>query len=204
MRRRKMSSNAHPLMPVMGSAVLYALIATTAGPTAGLADDQVPSKAALVGEATLDFDKDGKPDRAVLMRNVADASVDLIISFGAGDDTHAVSRSPTVRKNIAEGAAVSIESGHRGGLTIKYGCGGCSNDTETELRLVYRGGRVLIGGYTLDWDTRAGIGRCDVNFLTGRGFVAHGLGRSGTPFRVRSGPIALSAWSDDMVAKICP
>ena len=159
----------------------------------------------VVGEATLDLDKDGNTDRAVLVRNGADASVDLYIYFGAGGDTPDASRKPTiVRQDIAGGAAVAIESGRHGGLTIKDGCGGCSNDTDTELKLVYRGGRVLVGGFTLDWDTRSGIGRCDINLLTGRGFIGHGLGKSGTQINVRSGPIALSAWSNDIIAKFCP
>ena len=168
-------------------------------------DDLVSSKVVVVGEATLDFDKDGQTDRAVLVQSGATASVDLYIYFGAAGDTLAASRRPTLlKRDVASGAVVAIESGHNGGLTIVYGCGGCSNDTETKLRLAYRGGKVLIGGYTLDWDTRSEIGQCDINLLTGRGFVGHGLGNSGRPIKVRSGPIALSAWSDGMISDNCP
>ena len=189
---------------MVGSAVLYALIATTPGPTAGLAKDLVSSKV-VEGEVTLDLDRDGKTDRAVLVRNSANASVDLYIYFGAGGDTLDVSRRPTIlKKDIAGGAATAIESGHNCGLTIKYGCGGCSNDTATELKLVYRSGKVLVSGFTLDWDTRSAIGSCDVNFLTGKGFVKHGLGHGGKPIKVHSSPVALSAWSHDMIVKICP
>ena len=186
------------MTPMIGSAVLCAVIATTSYPTAGFADNLV------VGQATLDLDKDGKTDRAVLVRN-PDASVDLYIYLGTGSDTPTALRKPTIFKSdIASGAAAGIVSGPKGELAIKYGCGGCSNDTDTELRLTYRQGQVLVGGYTLNWDTRSGVGSCEVDFLTGRGFVGHGVSNGGRQIKVRSGPIALSSWSDDIITNTCP
>ncbi|MCW6512962.1 FG-GAP repeat domain-containing protein [Lichenifustis flavocetrariae] len=184
------------------AAVLYTLIATIMGPTGALADDLSPSK--VVAEITLDIDRDGKMDRAMLVRNGESASVDLYIYLGTGDGPIDVSRKPTIlKKNIASGAAAAIDGDGDGSLILSYGCGGCSNDSETKLRIVYRSGKVLIGRYTLDWDTRSGIGRCDINFLTGKGFVTHGLVGSETRIKVRSSPIALSVWSEDLTQKAC-
>ena len=41
---------------------------------------------------------------------------------------------------------------------VRYGCGGCSNDYETTLTIISRGGEFLVAGFTYEWDTRYSAG----------------------------------------------
>jgi hypothetical protein len=82
------------------------------------------------------------------------------------------------------------------------GCGGCSNDYATTLRIVYRGGKFLVGGVTYDWDTRSGIGSCDINFLTGNGVTSRELGKSRL-INAKFAPVKLGDWSEEKRPKAC-
>jgi hypothetical protein len=193
--------------PMKRPALLLATMLCAAGmQIAEPADGKVALQDAVMDEVQLDLDNDGKTDRALLIRHGATSSADLYVYLDAGNHVFAPGIKPTIfKKDIASGAAIAIKAEHNGELTITYGCGGCSDDTATKLRLVYRAGEVVISGFTLDWDTRTAIGRCQVDFATGKGFVAEGVeDRNKQPIKVTSGPIALSAWSDDKVAEICP
>jgi hypothetical protein len=70
------------------------------------------------------------------------------------------------------------------------------------VTIVYRGGAFRVGRATYDWDTRAGIGRCDVNFLTGKASVSHSLAK-GRSIRGKFVPIKLADWSDEGMPTGC-
>ena len=51
-------------------------------------------------------------------------------------------------------------------------------------------------------DVKTSIGSCDINFLTGKGFAAQGLG-AGKPVKVKIRRLKLADWSDEMRPKVC-
>lgn len=165
-----------------------------------LARGQGPGR--MLHEVTLDIDRDGKPDRAVLLQPAGSSYVDLHIHLGPGAAPLDPSRRPSVVKTgITAEPIRAFESKGAASLVIKYGRGG-SDDYEVSLTIVHRRGRLLVGGYTHDWDTRHGMGRCAINFLSGKGVASQGLAGSrpiGTQFK----PIALADWSDDKLPKAC-
>lgn len=155
-------------------------------------------------EIAFDIDNDGKMDRAVLVRNPASGNGDLSIYLDAGTGTLDLSRKPAILKtNLTNARINGFESKGQGSLVITYGCGGCSNDYETTLTIVHRGGRFLVAGYTYSWETRDGSGSCDVNFLTGKGAMSRNLGKS-RPIKGVFAPVALADWSDAKRPKACP
>jgi hypothetical protein len=182
--------------------ILPGIIALAAGALPALAQDK-PSLA-----TTLDIDRDGKMDRAVMV------GADLYIYLGAGDEKPDSSRTPSfLKKDLATAMVLGVESkgkviGKAAGkpaLIVKYGCGGCSNDSSTALTIVYRGGQFVVAGVTYDWDTRNGIGSCEVNFLTGKGVRTDGLNeeKKTRSFKGRFTPVKLADWSDDKSPKGC-
>jgi len=155
-------------------------------------------------EIALDIDNDGKMDRAVLVRNPTNRYGDLAIYLDAGTGTLDPSRKPAIVKTSLTDARINeFESKGKGSLVITYGCGGCSNDYETTLTIVHRGGKFLVAGYTYSWETRDGSGSCDVNFLTGKGVMSRNLGKS-RPIKGSFAPVPLADWSDDKRPKACP
>jgi hypothetical protein len=155
-------------------------------------------------EVALDMDRDGKSDRAVLVSDPDNGTADLSIYLAAGDGALDPSRQPTLFKNDmpAEGI-VSMEGNDKGSLLITYGCGGCSNDFETTLTIVYRDGDFLVAGYTYDWDTRYSAGSCDINYLTGKGFMQKGIDGEAVPLKGTFRPVKLADWSDDDRPRAC-
>jgi hypothetical protein len=87
-------------------------------------------------------------------------------------------------------------------LLVHYGCGGCSNDYETTLTIAHRGGDFLVAGFTYNWETREGVGGCDINFLTGNGARSRGLAKA-RPVKARFTPVRLIDWSADKEPKVC-
>src|SRR5215212_5863189 len=111
-------------------------------------------------EAVLNIDRDGRPDRALLVRHPHGA--DLLIYLGAGSQALDPVRKPDFRKDdLAHGHVMQLDSNSRGSLVLRYGCGGCSNDYETTLTIVYRGGGFLVAGFSYSWETRQGVGSCE-------------------------------------------
>lgn len=182
--------------------VLPMIVGLAAGVLPALAQDK-PSL-----ETTLDIDRDGKMDRAVMV------DADLYIYLGGGDEKFDPLRQPSfLKKDLATAAVLVVESkgkvtgkaAGRPALIVKYGCGGCSNDTSTTLTIVYRGGQFVVVGVTYDWDTRNGIGSCDVNFLTGKGVATEGLNEEKRTRRFRGNftAVKLADWSDEQRPKTC-
>jgi hypothetical protein len=205
-------------MTVFQHLVLPGIIALAAGSLSAVAQDSKPAPdkpapdkplqdRSLI-ETTLDIDRDGKTDRAVMV------DADLYIYLSAGDEKRDLSRKPSFLKtDLATARVLAVESkgkvtGKAAGkpvLIVKYGCGGCSNDSSTTLTIVYRNGQFVVGGVTYDWDTRSGVGSCDVNFLTGKGIRTEGLNDEKTrrSFRGKFTPVKLADWSDDKRPKAC-
>ncbi|MGH6641977.1 MAG: hypothetical protein ACRED3_04695 [Bradyrhizobium sp.] len=157
-------------------------------------------------EAMLDIDRDGRMDRAVLVRHPRGAAADLLIYLGAGSEALDLSRKPDIRKDdLAHGHVMRLETNSKGSLVIHYGCGGCSNDYETKLTIVFRGGDFFVAGFSYNWETREGVGSCDVNFLTGKGIQSRGLTKA-TAIRSKFIAVKLVDWSVDnqpLLAKAC-
>lgn len=155
----------------------------------------------VLHEITIDIDRDGRPDRAALVQPASDPAVYLYLYLGAGTDALDLSRRPSVTKEITTDPIRAFADKGAGSLLIKWGRGG-ANDYEVGLTIVHRRGRFLVGGLTHDWDTRSGMGSCDINFLTGRGVASRGLAKT-KPIRTRFKPVALADWSDDKHPKAC-
>jgi hypothetical protein len=106
-------------------------------------------------EIALDIDRDGRMNRAVLVRHPTGPSADLSIYLAAGDDKIDPARKPAIsREDLASGAVMQLGASGRGSLTVGYGCGGCSDDVETTLTIVHRGGDFWVAGFICDWETR--------------------------------------------------
>jgi hypothetical protein len=155
----------------------------------------------VISDVTLDVNSDGKLDRIALVENGGLA--DLYIFLGAGDAPLDISKSPTfIKKELSYNNIHALAVSGKHAFTIQNGCGGCSNDYETTLTIVDRGGTFLVAGYTLNWDTRNGQGSCDINFLTGKGTLARDLGE-GKHVKGQFKPIKLADWTDEYAPKIC-
>ena len=181
--------------------VLPGIFAIAAGSLSAAAQD---GKAVSQMQTTLDIDQDGKMDRAVMV------DADLYIYLSVGDEKPDLSRQPSfLKKDLATARVLAVESkgkpGGRTALIVKYGCGGCSNDFGTTLTIVHRGGQFVVAGVTYDWDTRGGIGSCDINFLTGKGVATQGLREDKRTRRLNGKftPVKLADWSDDKRPRVC-
>ena len=146
-------------------------------------------------EITLDIDRDGKPDRAVLTRVPESADADLTIFLNAGTEALDPSRPPALlRKNLVSGHVIGLETKGKGSLIVRYGCGGCSNDTETALTIIYRGGDFWVAGFTVN---------CDINYLTGKGVFSRGPNGKRKPISAKFKLTKLADWSDDKRPTAC-
>lgn len=190
-----------PMKTAFQHAVLPWIVALATVPMSALAEYK-PSIGELY-EITLDIDNDGKIDRAAMVRHPDGAQADLYIYLAVGDEKLDLSRKPSfLKKDLMTERMLSLESKGKGSLIVHYGCGGCSNDYETTLTIVHRGGEFLVAGFTYDWETRYSVGSCDINFLSGKGLVSHGPGE-GKQIKEKFTPTKLADWSDDKRPKAC-
>ena len=189
------------MRPAFPLAALYCA-AVAMSPTGVRAEGAVSSADRY--EVVLDIDRDGRMDRAVLVRHPSGAAADLLIYLGAGSEAFDPSRKPDIRKDdLADGHVMRLEINSKGSLMVHYGCGGCSNDYETTLTIVHRGGDFFVAGFAYNWETRDnGNGSCDINFLTGKGVRSQGLAKA-RPIRARFTPVKLADWSADKEPKVC-
>jgi hypothetical protein len=192
------------MKPAFPWAALYFAAALAMAPIGTFAEEAASPGDRL--EAVLDIDRDGRMDRAVLVRHPRGAAADLLIYLGVGSEALDLSRKPDIRKDdLAHGHVMRLETNSKGSLLIQYGCGGCSNDYETILTIVHRGGDFLVAGFSYHWETREGVGSCDINFLTGKGVRSRGLAKA-RPVKARFTPVKLADWSVDkqpLIAKAC-
>jgi hypothetical protein len=126
----------------------------------------------------------------------------LLIYLAIGAEKLDLSHEPTFRKNdLTTDPVLGLESNGKGSLIVKYGRGG-SNQYEMSLTVIRRGAEFLVGGFTQVWDTRSGIGSCDINYLTGSGVASRGLARS-KPIKAKFTPVKLADWSQEKQPKAC-
>ena len=179
---------------VFAHAALFVMFAMAAS---GARAEAEPS-ARDIHQMALDIDRDGKLDRAALVRRPAGASADLLIYLASGDEKLDLSRPPTILKEaLADGHVMGLESNGKGSLIVNFGCGGCRNDVETKLTIVHREGNFWVAGFSYGWETQDwGRGSCDINFLTGNGIRSRGLAK-GRPIKARFSRIKLADWSSD-------
>jgi hypothetical protein len=155
-------------------------------------------------EISLDMDRDGRMDRAVIARDVVSPRVDLYIYLGAGDGVTDLSRPPAVlKRGLTTALVLGMESRDDGALVVSYGCGGCSDDNETTLSIAWRDGEFVVAAFAYAWDTRQGIGGCEIDFFTGAAFGWQGLDADRTPVDGTFVPEKLIDWSDDKAVEAC-
>jgi hypothetical protein len=153
----------------------------------------------------IDINADGVADRVVLFRSADGGDMDLAIYYNAGSQEFDASQKPDfIKLQLAPAQhAATLEKTKRGALIVKYGLGGV-NSYEGKLTIVSRNGKLLVAGYTLDWDTKnSGIGHCDINFLTGKGFTSSGLNGKRKNIGGNFRPVDLSVWSTDKQPAAC-
>lgn len=153
----------------------------------------------VVLNVALDMNGDGRTDRAVLSGGDGRLNnKDLAIYLDAGEGPIDTARKPSFfRKGLADGtvAFLEVKGKNKSSLAVQFGCGGCTNDYETILTVVYRGGEFLVAGYTLAWEAREDSGECDLNFLTGKGTLVKNGGKP-RAVKGRFAPVKLADWDD--------
>jgi hypothetical protein len=187
---------------------LACMVALVASPQFALAQDDDDNDGPTIEPAydiALDLDNDGKLDRVAVVQHSDSAGSDLYVYLGQGEEKLDLTRKPDLfKKDIATERVSNLEEGDNGSLLLTYGCGGCSNDYETTLTIVYRGGKFLVAGFSQDWDTREGIGSCDINFLSGEAMATRGLeDASKAERKFKPVKLMLADWSEDEGAVAC-
>lgn len=145
-------------------------------------------------EVTLDIDGDGRADRAEVVREENEPFVALRIFLGPGSEP------AFVKRDLTADPVTKIETRNENSIAVTYGRGG-SNSFETVLTITFRRGQFVVSGLTREWDMRNAQGSCDINFLTGRGVAARGLGENKPRERFR--PVRLADWSEDRLPAAC-
>lgn len=179
-------------MPVVAG--LIAMLATTAAHAMGK----------ILAEATGDINGDGLADRAQLIQSNDDGDVDLAIYLSADGklpDKPTLVKSALGWTGTMAGQTPSLAINKRGSLVASF-----ENDSigrnrwQTQFVIAWRDGMLAVAGYrhgerdTLD--PSAG-GRCDVNFLTGKG------SRNSDTKTVPRRGVPLAGWSDTDVPAFC-
>jgi hypothetical protein len=181
-------------------AALFWIIALAIGPVCARAGTKPPPN--VLSAITLDIDHDGRMDRAVAAQDPGSIYADLYIYLGTGTEKLDLTRKPAILKRaLTTDPILGLASNDRGSLIVKYGRFG-SNQFETDLTIVSRGGEFLVAGFTKNWDMRNSMGSCDINFLTGKGVASRGLGKS-RPIKAKFKAVGLADWSDDKHTKAC-
>jgi hypothetical protein len=203
-----------------GSALVIATaIIATIGAVAAPARAETAGKALF--EITLDIDRDGKPDRAVLVTAEGvhsgdkdwlmigrDQRVDLHIYLGGGDAPLDLSREPTfIKRGLVTGERQNqvfpLET-TRGSLIVKTAYNLHSNWVPETLTIAHRKGEFLVAGWRRDYEMKDGAqGGCEINFLSGTGTVSKGLDGRKRPLRGRFTPVKLGAWTEARYLKLC-
>ncbi len=177
-----------------------AVVATMSQP----ALSQIASAPRTLFEVKLDIDKDGEADRALIVRDPASIYSDLQIYLGGGDEKLDPSRKPSfTKKELTTAPVLGLESKSGTSLVVRYGFGG-SNSYENALTIVHRGGQFLVAGFSAEWDTRnGGVGACDINYLTGKGFASKGPQGKNNLLIGKFSPLTLADWSSTTLPTAC-
>ena len=175
-------------------------------------------------DLSLDIDRDGKMDHAVLVLVGPGKSgpfedvypldeherVDLYIYLGAGDAALDISKPPSVLKeDIIDRDrrpwVRNLTSNSQGSLLVQSSYGpGSSADYEDTITIIDRGGKFLVAGYRQDWETRDSMGSCDFNLLSGEATKQDGfVDTPKKPLKGKFKPVALAGWSEKTLPKAC-
>ena len=182
----------------MAQAAIRAILLFTA--SRGVAAEAPPPE--VLSAIAADLDGDGKPDQVVLLQGAEASAADLAITLAPRDGVAGSRPSTILKTNLVEGHIFSLATNAKGSLVVHAGCGGCSDDVETTLTIIHRGGRFLVAGFAFDWDMRASRGTCDIDLLTGNAVRSRGVGKP-KPFHARFAPVPLAAWSNERFVKRC-
>ncbi len=146
-------------------------------------------------EVRLDLDGDGRLDLArIVGTNKRD--IDLHIYFGIGDATpDAARKADFIKTEIAGNVLVGLEVRRGRSLVVTDSCGGCTQSADTKLTIVHRGGKLIVAGLEIDWEFRDESGRCNINFLTGRGEISKPLNGRPRAIRKKLKSVPLEKWN---------
>ena len=185
------------------TAALASLAALALAPNYARAENKPPLE--VLYQIGLDIDHDGKLDCAAAVQDPKSIYAALYIYLTAGAAPLDLTRKPTfVKKDLTTDPVMGLASNGKDALIVRYGRVGLgSNQYETKLTIVYRGGRFWVAGITASWDLRDGsVGSCDIDFLSGKGFAARGNGKN-MPVKAKFRPIKLADWSEDKRPRAC-
>ncbi|WP_104665698.1 hypothetical protein [Ensifer adhaerens] len=162
--------------------------------------------ARIVSAATGDWNKDGSPDLALIVRPAEGSDEDNgVYLYLAGDDGALTLKSAIANKVWGQfalaGQAPSIAALPSGSLLITSHNDAVGRDRwEQKLTVAYRNFEFVVAGYTyasydtLDPDNTS---QCDLNVLTGKGKT------NDRPVATKGELVLLKDWSDDRGQKAC-
>lgn len=184
------------MLKILVAAGLLALPAAAEAAPASISPGDVFS--AVVGE----WNNDGTPDHAVLVRNGPDA-LDLYIY--TSDPTPDDRLNMKLAVYVPGFASVSADMDNTLELesktynSLQYSEYYMKGGYET-LTLSYRGGQFVVSGVTfISYDNlNDTVFSCDVNLLTGKGIVDK------KPVKVAVGGVPVAEWNLETDLKICP
>jgi hypothetical protein len=172
--------------------------------------DELPS---LDGpwETSLDFDRDGKADRAIVTYNSDDDRMDLRIYLAAGEGKFDPTRKPSfVKAGIAEGGITDLESKSHA-LVIKSGYNLYGSEWDAAITIAYRQGDFWVTYISSSWEwnirksdieVEVRMGACDIDLLAGSGMASDSLDDM-KPLNERFSPVRLAEWSKQTRPQKC-
>ena len=187
-----------------------------------------PVRQVVLSSIAVDFDDDGRMDRAELVViNPASADVDfgstelymvgeservdLVLTFDAASGKPTFVKKKIVDPEIVFGVA-PLESKDKGSVSVTscYGCGAMKSWQQT-LTIAYRRDQFVVAGLIRGWEwgthladgnVKVILGDCDINYLTGKGKASNDF-RDAKPVRMKFKRTKLADWSDAKVPKVC-
>ena len=161
---------------------------------------QPPSQ--VLSAVSGDWNKDGIPDRAVLVADPDNTAADLLIYTGTAKGlVLSGSAHDVVYAGMMAGTQPSLQVAKSGALQVySENSGVGTGHFDNTLTLAWRDSRFVVSGLTLhenDTTNPDGGGSCDINFLTGNIDRAAGPDFATKRVRTTPGAIAVDAWDDD-------
>jgi hypothetical protein len=178
------------------------LALTLATPALSQAPLVAPHKA--ISAVTFDWNKDARPDRAVLIdvpeQNSEDA--DLYIYLSKNNEMQLYTHLKAAAwQGKASGTQPSLRLGPKGALQILSQNTAIGRDRwERTVTLSYRKGAFVVSGLTMrsyDALNPKNSHRCDINLLTGRGLVDK------KRLRLKPKATIVAHWTEDLIPAAC-